>query len=66
MLWAREERTALGEFLNRALMGRDEVFWSVAQSLSEILPDGDKEKQMLQGLLVSQDRLDVSGQKKLL
>jgi hypothetical protein len=38
----------------------------VAQSLSEILPDGDKEKQMLQGLLVSQDRLDVSGQKKLL
>jgi hypothetical protein len=40
----------------------------VAQSLSETLrvPDGDKEKQMLQGLLVSQDRLDMSGQKKLL
>jgi hypothetical protein len=49
----------------------------VAQSLSETLrvPDGDKEKQMhfvlgtkprrLQGLLVSQDRLDMSGQKKL-
>jgi hypothetical protein len=66
VLWAREERAALSEFLSRALMGRDEVFWSVAQSLSEILPDGDKEKQMLQGLLVSQDRLDVSRQEKLL
>jgi len=70
VLWAQEERAALSEFLSRALMGRDEVFWSVAQSLSEILPDGDaaslKEKQMLQGLLVSQDRLDVSWQKELL
>jgi hypothetical protein len=65
VLWAREERAALSEFLSRALMGRDEVFWSVAQSLSEILPDGDKEKQMLQGLLVSQDRLDVSRQPEL-
>jgi adenine-specific DNA methylase len=57
VLWEREKRVALSEFLNRALMGRDETFWSVAQSLSEVLPDGDKEKQLLQGLLVSQDRL---------
>lgn len=67
VLWEREERVALSEFLNRALMGRDETFWSVAQSLSEILPDGSKEKQLLQGLLVSQDRLpDVPKQEKLL
>jgi hypothetical protein len=67
VLWEREERVALSEFLNRALMGRDEVFWSVAQSLSEILRDGSKEKQLLQGLLVSQDRLpDVPRQEKLL
>jgi hypothetical protein len=67
VLWAREERAALSEFLNRALLGRDEIFWSVAQSLSEILPDGDKEKQLLQGLLVSQDRLpEVPKQERLL
>jgi hypothetical protein len=67
VLWEREERLALSEFLNRALMGRDETFWSVAQSLSEILPDGSKEKQLLQGLLVSQDRLpDVPRQEELL
>ena len=57
MLWEQGERAALSEFLNRTVMGRDETFWSVAQSLLEILPDGDKEKQSLQGLLVSQDRL---------
>jgi adenine-specific DNA methylase len=67
VLWEREERVALSEFLNRALVGRDETFWSVAQSLSEILPDGDKEKQLLQGLLVSQDRLpEASRQERLL
>ncbi len=67
VLWEREERVALSEFLNQALMGRDETFWSVAQSLSEILPDGDKEKQLLQGLLVSQDRLpEVPRQDQLL
>jgi adenine-specific DNA methylase len=66
VLWAREERVALSEFLSRALMGRDEIFWSVAQSLSEILPDGDKEKQLLQGLLVSQDRLpEVARQRRM-
>ena len=30
------------------------------QALSEILPEGDKEKQMLQGLLASKERV-VSG-----
>jgi len=29
------------------------VKWQAAQALSELLPEGDKEKQMLQGLLYS-------------
>jgi hypothetical protein len=38
----------------------------MSQSLSEILPDGDKEKQLLQGLLVSQDRLpEVARQRRM-
>jgi len=66
VLWEQGERVALSEFLSRALHGREETFWSVAQSLSDILPQGDKEKQMLHGLLVSQDRLpDVSRQERL-
>jgi hypothetical protein len=31
--------------------------FTVAQALSEILPEGDKEKQMLQGLLGSEERV---------
>lgn len=64
VLWEQGERTALSEFLNRALYGREETFWSVTQSLSDILPEKDKEKQLLHGLLVSQDRLPEVAQQK--
>ncbi len=35
---------------------RDESLWTVAQALSEIMPEGGKEKEMLQGLLGSNER----------
>jgi adenine-specific DNA methylase len=67
VLWEQGERVALSEFLNRALHGREEIFWSVTQSLSDILPEKDKERQLLHGLLVSQDRLpEVAQQDRLL
>ena len=46
---------ALTEFLSRSGHGRNETLWLVAQAISEILPDGDKEKQLLQGLLNQRD-----------
>ena len=46
---------ALTEFLARSGHGRNETLWLVAQAISEILPDGDKEKQLLQGLLNQRD-----------
>ena len=30
-------------------------FWQVAQAISEVLPEGDKEKQMLQGFLYGRE-----------
>ncbi len=49
-LWENNQRRALAEHLalNR---GNDETFWRVAQAISDVLPSGDKEKQLLQGLL---------------
>ena len=35
----------------------DESLWTVAQALAEILPEGDKEKQLLQGLLASKEQV---------
>jgi len=29
----------------------NEYFWQICQSISEVLPSGDKEKQLLQGFL---------------
>lgn len=57
LLWNQGDRPGLAEFLTRSGYARDESLWTVAQALSEILPEGDKEKQMLQGLLGSKERV---------
>ena len=57
LLWNQGDRPGLTEFLSRSGYTRDESLWTVAQALSEILPEGDKEKQMLQGLLGSKERV---------
>jgi putative DNA methylase len=50
ILWESNQRPALHQHLglNR---GDDEALWRVAQSVADVLPEGDKEKQLLQGLL---------------
>ena len=48
----------LAEYLARSGHGRNEKLWTVAQAISEVLPDGDKEKQLLQGLLNQRDKID--------
>ena len=45
------------EFLARSGQGSNHSLWLVAQAISEILPDGDKEKQLMQGLLNQKDQL---------
>jgi len=57
LLWNQGDRPGLTEFLARSGYAHDESLWTVAQALSEILPEGDKEKQMLQGLLGSKERV---------
>jgi putative DNA methylase len=49
-LWDQNERKRLQDHLS-ATYGGDETFWQVAQAIAEVLPEGDKEKQLLQGLL---------------
>src|SRR5262249_38713470 len=47
----------MGEFLVRSGQAQNPTLWLVAQAVSEILPDGDKEKQLLQGLLNQKEQL---------
>lgn len=53
LLWEKGNRQKLAEFLEESGYKDNETIWSVAQNLSLLLPDGDKEKQLLQGLLAS-------------
>jgi adenine-specific DNA methylase len=50
LYWERNEREKLKEHLSRTY-GANDSFWQVAQAIAEVLPEGDKEKQLLQGLL---------------
>ncbi len=54
-LWAGNRQKELKQHL-AATYGGNEVFWQVAQAISEALPEGDKERQNLQGLMYGQGR----------
>jgi putative DNA methylase len=49
-LWDQNERKRLLDHLLKTY-GGDEIFWQVAQAIVEVLPEGDEEKRLLQGLL---------------
>jgi len=55
ILWEKGEREKIKEVLRETGYARNEIFWQTAQALSEILPEGDKEKQMLQGFLYGRE-----------
>ena len=52
------DTSGTAEFLARSGQGQNPALWLVAQAISEILPDGDKEKQLMQGLLNQKEQLD--------
>ncbi|MBI2806088.1 MAG: DUF1156 domain-containing protein [Planctomycetes bacterium] len=57
----KNDTEGMTAFLGRSGQGRNSNLWLVAQAVSEILPDGDKEKQLMQGLLNQRDQLESAG-----
>jgi adenine-specific DNA methylase len=55
VLWERGEREKIKEILNETGYAGNEMFWQTAQAISEVLPKGDKEKQLLQGFLYGKE-----------
>ncbi len=51
ILWEKNQRQKITVLLTDTGQLYNNVFWQVAQAISEVLPPGDKEKQMLQGFL---------------
>jgi adenine-specific DNA methylase len=60
----KNDTEGMTEFLGRSGQGRNSNLWLVAQAVSEILPDGDKEKQLMQGLLNQRDQLEKAGEQR--
>jgi len=55
ILWERGERESVRELLDETGYSGNEVFWLTAQAISEVLPEGDKERQLLQGFLYGKE-----------
>lgn len=64
ILWEKNRPRELTEHLT-ATYGANEVFWQVAQAIGEVLPEGDKEKQALQGLLYGRKTYSADIQQRL-
>lgn len=55
LFWEKNRRQELKALLEEAGFLHNNAFWQMAQSISEVLPSGEKEKQMLQGFLYGKE-----------
>ncbi|ADQ40238.1 protein of unknown function DUF1156 [Caldicellulosiruptor acetigenus I77R1B] len=55
LLWEKNKREQITELLSEAGHLYNESFWQFAQAIAEVLPSGDKEKQLLQGFLYGKE-----------
>ena len=62
-LWDAGRRQETMELLGATGLGTEPAFWATARALAEILPDGERERTMLQGFAANQDRLSAESGK---
>ena len=55
ILWERGDKERIKQILSETGYAGNEIFWRTAQAISEVLPKGDKEKQLLQGFLYGKE-----------
>jgi adenine-specific DNA methylase len=63
LYWEQNNKKAISGILEATGNINNNAFWQVAQAISEVLPEGDKEKQMLQGFLYGKEGLIKEGVK---
>jgi adenine-specific DNA methylase len=57
LLWAQGKRNEMIKVLSESGFGKNEIFYKVAQAISETLPLDSKEKKLLDGFLSGKDKL---------
>jgi len=62
LFWENNNRIELSKLLKDAGYLNNNTFWQVAQSISEVLSEGEKEKQMIQGFIYGKDSYGTDGE----
>jgi len=60
LLWEKNQRKKINEILQASGTLHNNAFWQLAQAISDVLPEGDKEKQLIQGFLYGRDSYQKS------
>ena len=55
-MWEQGHREEIGQHLAEASYNQSGAFWQLCQAVAECLPEKNKEKQLLEGLLMSKDK----------
>ena len=55
-LWEKGKKVAITEMLGQTGYGQSPAFWQFCQAIAETLVNGNKEKQLLEGLLMDRDK----------
>ncbi|MCX7704278.1 MAG: hypothetical protein N2234_09330, partial [Planctomycetota bacterium] len=55
LYWERNDKEKIAQVLDSTGNLNNNVFWRVAQSISDVLPEGDREKKMLQGFIYGKE-----------
>ncbi|MEM5855412.1 MAG: DNA methylase, partial [Candidatus Aenigmatarchaeota archaeon] len=68
ILWEKGQKEKIKDILTETGYVKNEIFWQTAQALSEILTEGDKEKQLIQGFLYGKEEYsrDIYKEKTLI
>lgn len=64
LLWEKGDREAINELLSETGYGASGAFWQFCQAVAESLINGNKEKQLLEGLLMGKDNYIGGGKPK--
>jgi len=64
LLWEKGDREAINELLSDTGYGASGAFWQFCQAVAESLINGNKEKQLLEGLLIGKDNYMSSSKPK--
>jgi putative DNA methylase len=64
LLWEKGERDAINELLSETGYGASGAFWQFCQAVAESLINGNKEKQLLEGLLIGKDNYSKPKEQK--